>query len=201
MYNKTLGKFELVDLPPAPRGIPQIEVTFDIDANGIVHVSARDRATGKEQSMTITGQSSLAKDEVDRMVHDAEAHAADDRRRREEAETRNNADSLVYQTEKMLRDQASSVSGAEKETVESDLKTLKSALSGTDLDAIKAATERLAVGVQDLGKKLYENAAAASANAGTAPGPDGSYPGAGSTNGAADEEVVDAEIVDEAGQA
>ena len=125
MYNKTLGKFELVDLPPAPRGIPQIEVTFDIDANGIVHVSARDRATGKEQSMTITGQSSLTKDEIDRMVHDAEAHAADDRRRREEAETRNNADSLVYQTEKMLRDQASSVSGAEKETVESDLKTLK----------------------------------------------------------------------------
>ncbi len=111
MYNKTLGKFELVDLPPAPRGIPQIEVTFDIDANGIVHVSARDRATGKEQSMTITGQSSLAKDEIDRMVHDAEAHAADDRRRREEAETRNNADSLVYQTEKMLRDQAGSMSG------------------------------------------------------------------------------------------
>ena len=108
MYNKTLGKFELVDLPPAPRGVPQIEVTFDIDANGIVHVSARDRATGKEQSMTITGQSALNKDEIDRMVHDAEAHAADDRRRKEEAEVRNNADSLVYQTEKMLRDQASS---------------------------------------------------------------------------------------------
>ena len=107
MYNKTLGKFELVDLPPAPRGVPQIEVTFDIDANGIVHVSARDRATGKEQSMTITGQSALNKDEIDRMVHDAEAHAADDRRRKEEAEIRNNADSLVYQTEKMLRDQAS----------------------------------------------------------------------------------------------
>ena len=201
MYNKTLGKFELVDLPPAPRGIPQIEVTFDIDANGIVHVSARDRATGKEQSMTITGQSSLAKDEIDRMVHDAEAHAADDRRRREEAEIRNNADSLVYQTEKMLRDQASSVSGAEKETVESDLKTLKSALSGTDLDAIKSATERLAVGVQELGKKLYETAAAtASANAGTAAGDGGGYSGATSGNGAADEEVVDAEIVDEAGQ-
>ncbi|MGA3217721.1 MAG: molecular chaperone DnaK [Acidimicrobiales bacterium] len=201
MYNKTLGKFELVDLPPAPRGIPQIEVTFDIDANGIVHVSARDRATGKEQSMTITGQSSLAKDEIDRMVHDAEAHAADDRRRREEAEIRNNADSLVYQTEKMLRDQASSVSGAEKETVESDLKALKTALSGTDLDAIKSATERLAVDVQELGKKLYESAAAtASANAGTAAG-DGGYPGATGSNGASDEEVVDAEIVDEEGQA
>jgi molecular chaperone DnaK len=200
MYNKTLGKFELVDLPPAPRGIPQIEVTFDIDANGIVHVSARDRATGKEQSMTITGQSSLAKDEIDRMVHDAEAHAADDRRRREEAEIRNNADSLVYQTEKMLRDQAASVSGPEKETVESDLKTLKTALSGTDLDDIKGATERLAVGVQELGKKLYEAAAAASANAG-APGADSGYSGGASSNGSADEEVVDAEIVDEAGQA
>jgi molecular chaperone DnaK len=153
--------------------------------------------------MTITGQSSLAKDEVDRMVHDAEAHAADDRRRREEAEIRNNADSLVYQTEKMLRDQAGSVNGAEKETVESDLKTLKSALTGTDLDAIKSATERLAAGVQELGKKLYEAAASASASAGagTAPGPDGAYGGQASSNGAADEEVVDAEIVDEAGQA
>ena len=200
MYNKTLGKFELVDLPPAPRGIPQIEVTFDIDANGIVHVSARDRATGKEQSMTITGQSSLAKDEIDRMVHDAEAHAADDRRRREEAETRNNADSLVYQTEKMLRDQAGSMSGAEKDTVESDLKTLKTALSGSDLDAIKSATERLAVGVQELGKKLYEAAAAASANAG-APGTDGGYQASAASSAGADEEVVDAEIVDEPGQA
>ncbi|MHB1549404.1 MAG: molecular chaperone DnaK, partial [Acidimicrobiales bacterium] len=105
MYNKTLGKFQLVDLPPAPRGVPQIEVTFDIDANGIVHVSAKDRATGKEQSMTITGQSSLAKDEIERMVRDAEAHAEDDRRRREEAEVRNNADTLVYRTESLLKDQ------------------------------------------------------------------------------------------------
>ena len=111
MYNKTLGKFQLVDLPPAPRGVPQIEVTFDIDANGIVHVSAKDRATGKEQSMTITGQSSLGKDDIDRMVRDAESHAEDDRRRREEAEVRNQADSLVYQTEKMLKDQAASFSG------------------------------------------------------------------------------------------
>src|SRR5262249_32152660 len=104
MYNKTLGKFQLVGLPPAPRGVPQIEVTFDIDANGIVHVSAKDRGTGKEQSMTITGQSSLNKDEIQRMVRDAETHAEDDRRRREEAETRNQADTLVYQTERMLRD-------------------------------------------------------------------------------------------------
>ena len=118
MYNKTLGKFQLVDLPPAPRGVPQIEVTFDIDANGIVHVSAKDRATGKEQSMTITGQSSLAKDDIERMVKDAEAHAEDDRRRKEEAEIRNNADTLVYQTEKLLKDQGEKFQGDEKEKVE-----------------------------------------------------------------------------------
>jgi len=202
MYNKTLGKFQLVDLPPAPRGVPQIEVTFDIDANGIVHVSARDRATGKEQSMTITGQSALSKEEIDRMVRDAEAHAEEDRRRREEAEIRNNADSLVYQTEKMLRDQAASFSGAEKERVEADLKALKDALTGSDLQAVKSATERLAAGVQDLGKKLYE-AAAASASAGSGATADGGgYAGAGpaSGNGASDEEVVDAEIVDEGRQ-
>jgi molecular chaperone DnaK len=195
MYNKTLGKFQLVDLPPAPRGIPQIEVTFDIDANGIVHVSAKDRATGKEQSMTITGQSALNKDDIDRMVRDAEAHAADDRRRREEAEIRNQADSLVYQTEKMLKDQASSFSGDQKSRVESDLSALKEALSGSDMEAVKSATEKLAVGVQELGKQLYEQAAAASSNSagGTSSGPaDGSGSGPGS-----DDEVVDAEIVDE----
>ncbi|HWG74951.1 MAG TPA: molecular chaperone DnaK [Acidimicrobiales bacterium] len=193
MYNKTLGKFQLVELPPAPRGIPQIEVTFDIDANGIVHVLAKDKATGKEQSMTITGQSSLPKDDIERMVRDAEAHAADDKRRREEAEVRNQADSLVYQTEKMLKDQASSFSGAEKESVEGDLKTLKEALAGTDLEPIKSATERLAIGVQELGKKLYESASASGAPGG-APGGPGSGPGAGAAN---DDEVVDAEIVDE----
>ncbi len=124
MYNKTLGKFQLVDLPPAPRGVPQIEVTFDIDANGIVHVSAKDLATQKEQSMTITGQSSLAKDEIDRMVRDAEAHAEDDRKRREEAEIRNNADSLVYRTEKLLRDEGEKFEGDEKDKVEAGLKDL-----------------------------------------------------------------------------
>jgi molecular chaperone DnaK len=200
MYNKTLGKFELVDLPPAPRGVPQIEVTFDIDANGIVHVSARDRATGKEQSMTITGQSALARDEIDRMVRDAEAHAEDDRRRKEEATTRNNADSLVYQTEKMLRDQASSISGPEKERVESDLKMLKEAIGGTNVEAIKSATERLGMSVQELGKHLYE-AAAASATAGAPSGPDGTSSAASADNGGADDEVVDAEIVDEGGRA
>src|SRR5438876_822686 len=125
MYNKTLGKFQLVDLPPAPRGVPQIEVTFDIDANGIVHVSAKDRATGKEQSMTITGQSSLGKDDIERMVRDAESHAEDDRRRREEAEVRNQADTLVYQTDKILREQGESFTGEEKDRVEAGLKAPK----------------------------------------------------------------------------
>jgi molecular chaperone DnaK len=194
MYNKTLGKFQLVDLPPAPRGIPQIEVTFDIDANGIVHVSAKDKATGKEQSMTITGQSSLAKDEINRMVRDAESHAEDDRRRREEAEVRNQADSLVYQTEKMLKDQATSFSGSEKDRVEGDLKLLKDALSGGDIDVIRRSTEALATGVQELGKKLYESAAA---SANSAPG---GTDGSGGQAGANDDEVVDAEIVDEHGQ-
>jgi molecular chaperone DnaK len=188
MYNKTLGKFQLVDLPPAPRGVPQIEVTFDIDANGIVHVAAKDRATGKEQSMTITGQSSLQKDDIERMVRDAESHAADDKARREEAEVRNQADSLVYQTEKMLKDQAASFTGGQKDTVEADLKTLKESLAGGDIEPIRTATEKLASGVQELGKQLYESAAA---SAPTAPG---------ATANPADDEVVDAEIVDDEGQ-
>ena len=199
MYNKTLGKFQLVDLPPAPRGIPQIEVTFDIDANGIVHVSAKDRATGKEQSMTITGQSSLGKDDINRMVKDAEAHAADDLRRKDEAEARNQADSLVYQTQKMLKDQAASFTGEQKSTVESDLASLQSALSGGDIEAIKSATEKLAVGVQELGKQLYEQAAAASSASEQGAGTGSSASGGASASGGSggDDEVVDAEIVDE----
>jgi molecular chaperone DnaK len=184
-YNKTLGKFQLVDLPPAPRGVPQIEVVFDIDANGIVHVSAKDRATSKEQSMTISGQSSLAKEDIERMVKDAEAHAEEDRQRREEAEVRNTADSLVYQTEKLLKDQAESFTGTEKEQVEVNLKALKESLLGTDLEAIKRATEVLGSSSQELGKRLYEQAAASAGGPGAASG------------GASDDEVVDAEIVDD----
>jgi molecular chaperone DnaK len=190
-FNKTLGKFQLVDLPPAPRGVPQIEVTFDIDANGIVHVSAKDRATGKEQSMTITGQSSLGKDQIDQMVRDAEAHAEEDRRRRDEAEARNNADTLVYQTEKLLREQGDKISGDEKSSVESALADLKSALAGTDVEAIKSATERLMTTSQNFTQKLYDAAASADrensqggATGGSTPPPD-------------DDDVVDAEIVDE----
>jgi molecular chaperone DnaK len=197
MYNKTLGKFQLVDLPPAPRGVPQIEVTFDIDANGIVHVSAKDKATSKEQSMTITGQSAHNRDEIERMVRDAEAHAEEDRRRREEAEVRNNADSLVYQTEKMLKDQAIEYVGTEKERVEADLKALKDALSGSEVEPIRRATDSLASGVQELGKRLYE---AAGVNGNTNTASSGGGAGAGASGaGVNDEEVVDAEIVDEHG--
>src|ERR1700692_4518996 len=158
MYNKTLGKFQLVDLPPAPRGVPQIEVTFDIDANGSVHVSAKGRATGKEQSMTITGQSSLNKDDIDRMVRDAEAHAQEDRRRKEEADTRNQADTLVYQTEKLLRDQGDKFEGDEKEKVESALTSLKEALAGSDVEAIKTSPETLLTASQSFSQRLYEEA-------------------------------------------
>ena len=163
-FNKTLGKFQLVDLPPAPRGVPQIEVTFDIDANGIVHVSAKDRATSKEQSMTITGQSSLGKDQIDQMVRDAEAHAEEDRRRKDEAEARNQADTLVYQTEKLLREQGDKISGDEKSSVESALADLKTALAGTDVEAIKSATERLMTTSQNFTQKLYEAASSSTAS-------------------------------------
>jgi molecular chaperone DnaK len=195
MYNKTLGKFQLVDLPPAPRGIPQIEVTFDIDANGIVHVSAQDKATGKEQSMTITGQSSLAKDDIDRMVRDAEQHAEDDRARREEAEVRNSADTLVYQTEKLLKEQGEKFEGTEKDDVEAALKSLKDALAGTSLDAIKDATEKLVGVSQSFSQRLYEQA---SASAASTAGDAGSTDSQDAPSGdGADEDVVDAEIVDE----
>ena len=183
-YNKTLGKFQLVDLPPAPRGMPQIEVTFDIDANGIVHVSAQDKATGKEQSMTITGQSSLDSEVIDQMVADAEAHSDEDHRRREEAEIRNAADTLVYQTEKLLKDQAEAVSDDEKEAINSKLADLRSALEGDDIEAVKSATEALMTASQEFGQRLYEASAAAERQQGEAAS-------------ASDDDVVEAEIVDD----
>ena len=185
-YNKTLGKFQLVDLPPAPRGVPQIEVTFDIDANGIVHVSAKDRATMKEQSMTITGQSSLDKDEIQRMVRDAESHADEDRRRKEEVDIRNSADTLVYQTEKLIKDQGSRMVGEEKDKMESALKELKAALAGADLDAVRRTTEELSMASQAFAMRLYQQASDNEAN----------KDGRGATGGG-DDEVVDAEIVEE----
>ena len=191
-YNKTLGKFQLVDLPPAPRGVPQIEVTFDIDANGIVHVSAKDRATNKTQSMTITGQSTLDKKDIDQMVRDAEAHAEEDKQRREEAEIRNNADSLVYQMEKVLRDNADKVDEAEKAAVDGPLAELKTALNGNDMDAIKSAHEKLMQASQSFSQKLYEKAAADNA-AGTSAAHGQGNPDGGS----ADDDIIDAEIVDD----
>ena len=182
-FNKTLGKFQLVDLPPAPRGVPQIEVTFDIDANGIVHVSAKDRATGKEQSITITGQSSLEKDKIDQMIADAEAHANEDRERREEAEARNSADSLLYQTEKMVRENEDKITDDEKADVEEKIASLKEALEGegTNLDAIKEAAENLNTASQGFAQRLYEAAAQQESNDET----DGS------------DDIIDAEIIDE----
>ena len=188
-YNKTLGKFQLVDLPPAPRGVPQIEVTFDIDANGIVHVSAKDRGTNKEQSMTITGQSSLSKDDISKMVKDAEAHAEEDKKRREEAEVRNNADSLVYQTEKVLREQGEKLAAEDKTAVEGPLADLRSALNGSDTDTIKNATEKLMTASQAFSQKLYEAASRDANAAGTS--------ASGQESGANDSDIVDAEIVDE----
>ncbi|WP_420435093.1 molecular chaperone DnaK [Candidatus Poriferisocius sp.] len=188
-YNKTLGKFQLVDLPPAPRGVPQIEVTFDIDANGIVHVSAKDRATGKEQSITITGQSSLDKSTIDQMVADAEAHAAEDARRREEAEALNNADSLVYQVEKLLADAGDSVDPDSRAEVEAKLADLKAAIDEKDLDRIRSATEELSAISQRIGAAMYEQAAAA---AGDAPGDFDAGDGTVDDDG-----IVDAEIVED----
>jgi molecular chaperone DnaK len=183
-YNKKLGMFELTGLPPAPRGVPQIEVAFDIDANGIVHVSAKDLGTGKEQKMTITGGSSLSKEEIDRMMKDAESHAEEDRKRKEEAEIRNNGDSLLYQTEKFLKDNEDKFTEGEaaekKAETETELAVLKSALEGNDLEAIKAATEKVATVSQALGAALY--AAAAATEGAATPNEDG---------------VEDAEIVDE----
>ena len=184
-FNKTLGKFQLVELPPAPRGTPQIEVTFDIDANGIVHVSAKDRATDNEQSMTITGQSSLDKDVIDQMVRDAESHADEDRQRKAEAEVRNNADNLVYQTEKLLADQGDQLTEDETTNVTGKLEDLKKALVDDDVEVIRTATEELMAASQEFGQRLYEAAQAESAAAG------------GGTEGGSDDDVVDAEFVDE----
>jgi molecular chaperone DnaK len=190
--NKLLGTFQLVGIPPAARGVPQVEVTFDIDANGIVHVSAKDLGTGREQQMTITGGTALNKDEIDRMMKDADAHAEEDRVRREEAEIRNNADSLVFQTEKLLREQADKVQPDDKEKMESALKELKDALAGTDIDAVKRGHESLVTVSQEFAQRLYQQAQSSQA-AGDA--------GAGAgANAPSDDEVAEAEIVDEPGE-
>ncbi|MFF3562127.1 molecular chaperone DnaK [Streptomyces sp. NPDC002574] len=186
-YNKKLGMFELTGLPPAPRGIPQIEVAFDIDANGIMHVSAKDLGTGKEQRMTVTGGSALPKDDIDRMMREAEQYAEEDHKRRESAETRNQAEQLVYQTEKFLKDNEDKVPADVKTEVEAAVADLKEKLKGEDSAAIREATEKVAATSQKLGQALYANAQAEGGAAGAA----------GGAQPQADDDVVDAEIVDE----
>jgi molecular chaperone DnaK len=203
-HNKPLGNFELTGIAPAPRGVPQIEVTFDIDANGIVHVSAKDRGTGKEQSMTISGGSALPKDEIERMVRDAEMHAEEDKKRREEAEVRNSAEQLLYSTEKFVSDNDDKLPDENKTEVKAAVDELKSALAGEDIEAVKAKQENLSTVSQKMGSAMYAAAqaseagqagdAAGGAGAAGAPGGPGA-PSGGAT--AADDDVVDAEIVDE----
>ncbi|MCL2534448.1 MAG: molecular chaperone DnaK [Nocardiaceae bacterium] len=183
-HNKLLGSFELSGIPPAPRGVPQIEVTFDIDANGIVHVTAKDKGTGKENTIKIQDGSGLSKDEIDRMVKDAEAHAEEDKARREEAEVRNQADSLVHQTEKFIKDSEDKVPADVKEKVESAIAEVKTALAGTDLAAVKSAVEKLSTESQALGQAIYDAQGADAAASGDGSGP-------------TDPNVVDAEVVDE----
>jgi molecular chaperone DnaK len=195
MYNKKLGTFELTGLPPAPRGVPQIEVTFDIDANGIVHVSAKDTATGKEQSMTITGGSGLSKEEIDRMMKDAESHAEDDRKRRALAEARNNGESVMYQAEKFLKENEDKIPEEGRSNVEGPMNELKKALEGEDPDAISAAAGKVTEATQALGAAMYAEQQAAGGAAGAGSGADAGG-GAGSA-GANNEDVVEAEIVDE----
>ena len=180
--NKLLGTFELSGIAPAPRGVPQIEVTFDIDANGIVHVSAKDRGTGKEQSVTITGGSSLPKEDIDRMVREAEEHAAEDKKRREEADTRNQAEQTVYATEKLLKDEADKISEETREAVQKDVDAVKEALKGDDIEAVKTAMATLSESGMKIGQEIYAKQQADEAGAQSAP---------------AQDDVVDAEIVDE----
>ena len=178
--NKSLGNFELTGIAPAPRGVPQVEVTFDIDANGIVHVSAKDKGTGKEQSMTITGGSSLPKEDIERMVKEAEEHAAEDKKRREEQETRNSAEQLVYQTEKLIKDNDDKLPEDVKSSVQADVDTLKTALAGEDVDAVKTSFDALVQSQQKLGEEIYKQ-----------------QPEGEAAPEASAEDVVDAEVVDD----
>ena len=187
--NKNLGTFELQGIAPAPRGVPQVEVTFDIDANGIVHVSAKDKGTGKEQSMTITGGSSLSKDDIERMVREAEEHAAEDKERRATAETRNTAEQLAYSTDKLIKDNADKLPDDVKSDVQADVDALKSALAGDDEAAVKTAFEKLSESQQKLGEAIYSQEQAAASAEGATEGEQ--------ATGANDEDIVDAEVVED----
>ncbi len=193
--NRTLGRFHLVGLPPAPRGIPQIEVTFDIDANGIVNVSAKDLGTGKEQKITITASSGLSKEEVDKMMREAESHADEDKKRREEIETRNRADQAVYAAERMIKDAGEKLTATDRAAVESAIEELKKASAGTDVAAINQAMEALTKAQHAAAESLYKQSQAAGAG-----GPQGGAappPGGGQTSDEKQGEVIDAEVVDE----
>jgi molecular chaperone DnaK len=195
--NKTIGKFHLTEIPPAPRGVPQIEVTFDIDANGILHVSAKDLGTGKEQKITITASSGLSKEEVEKMRKDAEAHAEDDKKQREEVETRNEADNAVYRSEKMLKDNAEKISGDAKGRIEKAIADVKEALKGSDAAAIKSASEKLNEAWQAVSAELYKTA---SEKARADKGQPGGGEAAGGEEGKKDKDegpIIDAEVVDE----
>ncbi|KID29313.1 molecular chaperone DnaK [Prauserella rugosa] len=196
-HNKKLGMFELTGLPPAPRGVPQIEVSFDIDANGIVHVTAKDLGTNKEQSMTITGGSALPQEDIDRMVKDAEAHAEEDQKRREEAETRNQAETLAYQTEKFVSDNEDKLSDELKGKVKSAIDETKESLKGDDIAKVKEAVEKLNTASQELGQALYANTGAEGAAGADAGAAGAGAAGGDAGSGKADDDVVDAEIVDE----
>jgi len=187
---RSLGRFQLTGIPPAPRGMPQIEVTFDLDANGIVNVSAKDTATGKEQAMTITGGTALPKEEIDRMMQEAEKFAEEDRKRREAAEVRNAADNLAYQADKTLGELGDKVSADDKSQVEKDIEAVKEALKGDDTDRIKGATDALMQSFQRVGQAVYQQAQQEQAAAG------GEAGGAGAEGG---EDVVEGEVVDEGG--
>ncbi|MEN0071223.1 MAG: Hsp70 family protein, partial [Propionicimonas sp.] len=193
--NKSLGNFELTGLMPAPRGVPQVEVTFDIDANGIVHVHAKDLATSKEQSMTVTGGSALGKDDINRMVQEAEAHAEEDRKRREAVEMRNEADALAFRTEKLLADNAEALGDDVKAPVVEALDKLKEALKGEDNDAVKAAMDDLNTKASTMGQAMYAAAQAAQQSEAGPAADEQQW-----TQPPADDDVVDAEIVDEDGK-
>jgi len=196
--NKTIGKFHLTDIPPAPRVVPQIEVTFDIDANGILHVSAKDLGTGKEQKIMITASSGLSKDEIEKMRKDAEAHADEDKQKREEVETRNEADNAVYRTEKMLKDNADKISGDDKGKIEKAVADVKEALKGSDAGAIKSASEKLNEAWQAVSAELYKAAAEKARASKTQPGGEPKGEAGPKDEGKKDEgPIIDAEVVDE----
>jgi molecular chaperone DnaK len=198
--NKTIGKFNLSDIPPAPRGVPQVEVTFDIDANGILHVSAKDLGTGKEQKITITASSGLSKDEIEKMRKDAEAHAEDDKQQREEVESRNDADNSVYRSEKMLKDNAGKISAEQKEKIEEAAKGVREAVKGTDVAVLRSATEKLNEAWQAASAEMYRAASEATkgrGDAGTQPPPEGQRESSGGTAAKEEGPIIDAEVVDE----